>query len=100
MGFTSKWHIKGHYHIKVLVNQQNFTCKFLVFTDQYHTLSIIPEYKLQYGGAKKIGGPAILTRTGSTLALDACLGNLSSGSARKPAATLPDSVLFGAPPPP
>ena len=41
-----------------------------------------------------------LTRFGSTLALDACLGNLSSGSARNPAATRPDSVLFGAPPPP
>ena len=40
-----------------------------------------------------------LTKTGSTSTLEACLGNLSSGSARNPAAILPDSVLFGAPPP-
>ena len=42
---------------------------------------------------------ASLTKPGSTSVLAACFGNLSSGSARKPAATLPDSVLFGAPPP-
>lgn len=41
-----------------------------------------------------------LTRLGSTSAFVPCFGNLSSGSARSVVTTLPETVLFGAPPPP